>query len=48
MRKLATKRYGNTELFKGGLRFYSTLDMTMQSAAESALKKGRESLDRRP
>ncbi|HEY5952281.1 MAG TPA: PBP1A family penicillin-binding protein [Kofleriaceae bacterium] len=47
VRKLATKRYGNTELFKGGLRFYSTLDMTMQSAAESALKKGLESLDRR-
>jgi penicillin-binding protein 1A len=47
VRKLATKRYGNTELFKGGLRFYSTLDMAMQSAAESALKKGLESLDRR-
>ncbi|HEX5061552.1 MAG TPA: PBP1A family penicillin-binding protein [Kofleriaceae bacterium] len=47
VRKLATKRYGNTELFKGGLRFYSTLDMTMQAAAESALKKGLESLDRR-
>jgi penicillin-binding protein 1A len=47
VRKLATKRYGNTELFKGGLRFYSTLDMRMQQAAESALKKGLESLDRR-
>jgi penicillin-binding protein 1A len=47
VRKLATKRYGNTELFKGGLRFYSTLDMHMQAVAESALKKGLESLDRR-
>jgi penicillin-binding protein 1A len=47
VRKLATRRYGNTELFKGGLRFYSTLDMRMQQAAESALKKGLESLDRR-
>lgn len=47
VRKLATKRYGNTELFKGGLRFYSTLDMHMQSVAETALKKGLESLDRR-
>ncbi|HEY5920240.1 MAG TPA: PBP1A family penicillin-binding protein [Kofleriaceae bacterium] len=47
VRKLATKRYGNTELFKGGLRFYSTLDMHMQTVAESALKKGLESLDRR-
>jgi penicillin-binding protein 1A len=47
VRKLATKRYGNTELFKGGLRFYSTLNMQMQAVAESALKKGLESLDRR-
>ncbi len=47
VRKLATRRYGNTELFKGGLRFYSTLDMHMQSVAESALMKGLESLDRR-
>jgi penicillin-binding protein 1A len=47
VRKLATKRYGNSELFKGGLRFYSTLDMNMQAVAESALKKGLESLDRR-
>jgi penicillin-binding protein 1A len=47
VRKLATERYGNTELFKGGLRFYSTLDMHMQSVAETALKKGLESLDRR-
>jgi penicillin-binding protein 1A len=47
VRKLATQRYGNTELFKGGLRFYSTLDMQMQAAAESALRKGLESLDRR-
>ena len=47
VRKLATKRYGNNELFKGGLRFYSTLDMHMQTVAESALKKGLESLDRR-
>jgi len=47
VRKLATTRYGNSELFKGGLRFYSTLDMRMQAAAESALRKGLESLDRR-
>src|SRR6185436_7590109 len=47
VRKLATQRYGNTELFKGGLRFYSTLNMQMQAAAEAALKKGLESLDRR-
>ncbi len=47
IRKLATKRYGNTSLFRGGLRFYSTLDTRMQAVAESALRKGLESLDRR-
>jgi penicillin-binding protein 1A len=47
IRRQATKRYGNTELFKGGLRFYSTLDTSMQTAAEGALRKGLESLDRR-
>jgi penicillin-binding protein 1A len=47
IRRLATKRYGNSTLFQGGLRFYSTLDTTMQTAAEGALRKGLESLDRR-
>lgn len=47
IRRLATKRYGNNDLFKGGLRFYSTLDTHMQAAAEGALRKGLESLDRR-
>src|SRR5690606_494044 len=47
IRRLATKRYGNHELFKGGLRFYSTLDPHMQAVAEDALRKGLESLDRR-
>src|SRR5262249_18491155 len=45
IRKLATARYGNRELFKGGLKFYSTLDSRMQAAAEGALKRGLESLD---
>ncbi len=47
IRKQATKRYGNRSLFKGGLKFYSTLDARMQQAAESALRRGLESLDRR-
>jgi penicillin-binding protein 1A len=47
IRKEATQRYGNKTLFKGGLKFYSTLDSRMQQAAESALRKGLESLDRR-
>jgi penicillin-binding protein 1A len=47
IRQLATKLYGNKDLFKGGLKFYSTLDTRMQAAAESALKKGLEALDRK-
>jgi penicillin-binding protein 1A len=47
IRKLATSRYGNQDLFKGGLKFYSTLDSRMQAAAENALRRGLESLDRK-
>ena len=47
VRRLATERYGNSTLFQGGLRFYSTLDTQMQAAAEGALRKGLESLDRK-
>jgi len=47
VRQLATRRYGNTELFRGGLRFYSTLDTHMQGIAEAALKRGLEALDRK-
>ncbi|MBS1119175.1 MAG: penicillin-binding protein, family, partial [Deltaproteobacteria bacterium] len=47
IRKLATARYGNRDLFKGGLKFYSTMDSRMQAAAESALRRGLESLDRK-
>jgi penicillin-binding protein 1A len=47
IRKTATARYGDRGLFKGGLKFFSTLDSRMQAAAESALRRGLESLDRR-
>lgn len=47
VRQLATRRYGNRDLFRGGLKFYSTLDTRMQAAAESALRHGLEALDRR-
>ncbi|MBA2541350.1 MAG: PBP1A family penicillin-binding protein [Deltaproteobacteria bacterium] len=47
IRKTATTRYGDRNLFRGGLKFYSTLDGRMQEAAEGALKRGLESLDRR-
>ncbi|MBL0213714.1 MAG: PBP1A family penicillin-binding protein [Myxococcales bacterium] len=47
IRQIATKKYGNHDLFKGGLKFYSTLDTRMQMAAENALRRGLEGLDRR-
>jgi penicillin-binding protein 1A len=47
LRQLATVTYGNSELFRGGLRFYSTLDSGSQQAAEEALRAGLENLDRK-
>ncbi|HEX3482009.1 MAG TPA: PBP1A family penicillin-binding protein [Kofleriaceae bacterium] len=47
IRQLATLRYGNRDLFRGGLKFYSTLDTRMQAAAESAMRRGLEALDRK-
>src|SRR5262249_30151017 len=47
VRQVATRRYGNRDLFRGGLKFYSTLDTRMQAAAESALRRGLEALDRK-
>jgi penicillin-binding protein 1A len=47
VRQIATRRYGNRDLFRGGLKFYSTLDTQMQAAAESALRRGLETLDRK-
>ena len=47
VRRAATTQYGNTSLFRGGLRFYATLDTRMQHAAETALRNGLEALDRR-
>ena len=47
VRQLATRRYGNRDLFRGGLKFYSTIDTRMQAAAESALRRGLEALDRK-
>jgi penicillin-binding protein 1A len=47
VRREATRLYGESEVWKGGLRFYSTLDTRMQAAAETALRGGIEKLDRR-
>ena len=47
VRKLAQKQFGPETLYVGGLRFYSTLDASVQRTAEDALRHGLESLDRK-
>jgi penicillin-binding protein 1A len=47
LRREATRAYTEAEVWRGGLRFYSTLDTRMQAAAEAALRHGVDALDRR-
>jgi penicillin-binding protein 1A len=47
IRRWASERYGDRNLFDGGLRIYTTLDMKKQRAAEIALRRGLVALDRR-
>ncbi len=47
VRRTAQTKYGTSELFRGGLRFYATVDTRAQDAAEDALRHGLEALDRR-
>jgi penicillin-binding protein 1A len=47
IRQTSQRSLGAETLFHGGLRFYATLDTRMQAAAEAALRKGLETLDRR-
>jgi penicillin-binding protein 1A len=41
VRRLATDHYGNGGLFRGGLRFYSTLDTSMQTCGGRAQERPR-------
>lgn len=47
VRRTAQAKYGTSELFRGGLRFYASVDTRAQDAAEDALRHGLEALDRR-
>lgn len=47
VRQYLLKKYGKARLYKGGLRVYTTLNLKMQEAAQKALKKGLEELDKR-
>src|SRR5439155_8092841 len=47
VRKMVQSKYGGRDLFDRGLRIYTTLNMTQQRAAEQALQRGLEEVDRR-
>lgn len=47
VRRELVKRYGEEQLYKGGLSVRTTLDPKLQKVAKEALRKGLESYDRR-
>lgn len=47
LRTLLLEKYGEETLYYGGLKIYTPLDSKMQKAAERALKRGLEVVDRR-
>ena len=47
IRRLVQAKYGGRDLYDRGLRIYTTLNMTQQRAAELAVRRGLEDLDRR-
>src|SRR5215471_16530627 len=47
IRRWASERYGDRSLFDGGLHIQTTLDMKKQRAAEVAVRRGLDDLDRR-
>jgi penicillin-binding protein 1A len=40
VRRYLEEQYGNTLLYRGGLKVYTTLDLSLQEAAETVLRKG--------
>ncbi|RJQ41484.1 MAG: PBP1A family penicillin-binding protein [Nitrospiraceae bacterium] len=47
IRKYLEEKYGEEAVYKGGLKVYTTLDRTMQAAAQKALQEGLRELDKR-
>ncbi len=45
VRRSLKARYGDDKLYKAGLRVHTTLDIPLQKAAETALRRGLESID---
>lgn len=47
MRQYVADRYGDEDLLENGLRIHTTLDMRLQRAAEAAVRRGLEDIERR-
>ena len=47
IRKYLEDTYGVTQLFEGGLRVYTTVDLHLQEVAQEAIRRGVEALDKR-
>ncbi|GAI56766.1 unnamed protein product, partial [marine sediment metagenome] len=47
IRQTIERKYGRHSLYRGGLRIYTTVDLTMQMAAKNAIQKGLEELEMR-
>ena len=47
VRQTLVRRYGETMVYKGGLKVYTTLNMAMQREAEKDVKMGLQELDKR-
>jgi penicillin-binding protein 1A len=47
VRRELVDRFGWQRVYQGGLRVYSTIDMTMQKAAETAIAEGLKAIDSR-
>ncbi|MEW5804013.1 MAG: PBP1A family penicillin-binding protein [bacterium] len=47
VRQELQKKYGTSDLYKGGLQVYTTLDVKLQKIAQSALRRGLEELGKR-
>jgi penicillin-binding protein 1A len=47
VRRVLYERLGSDAVLRGGLRIETTLDLSLQAAAEKALRRGLEELDRR-
>ena len=47
MRRKVAELYGSDTLYQGGLKIYTTIDWTIQTAAQEALRKGLRVVDKR-